>query len=285
MSGKGYKRKRKVTAASIVGTLLLCLAAAAVITPLIWVLLTSLKSNQDFYTNVWGLPREWMWENYGRAWEKGNMGSGLWNSLIVTFGSLLLGLSCSSTTAYVLSRYRFPGRAVLRKIYLAAIMVPSIISLIPQYFMLIHLKLLDSLPGLILVYGLSSLPFASFVLYGFFETLPHELEEAARMDGAGYFRTFWQIMLPLARSGLVTVMIINFIDYWNEYYKALTYLSTPEKLTIPVGLVIFTQQSQYRVDWGALMASNVIMIIPAAVIYCIFQNTIQKGLTAGAVKG
>lgn len=105
------------------------------------------------------------------------------------------------------------------------------------------------------------------------------------IDGAGYIKTFRTIMLPLAQPGVITVMIVNFIDYWNEYYKAMSYVTTPSKLTIPVGLVQFTQQSQYRIDWGALMASNIIMIIPTIVVYCIFQNSIQKGLTAGAVKG
>ena len=143
--------------------------------------------------------------------------------------------------------------------------------------MLLHLNLLDTRLGLILVYGLSSVPFSTFMLFGFFKALPHELEEAAMIDGAGYIKTFRTIMLPLAQPGVITVMIVNFIDYWN--------VTTPSKLTIPVGLVQFTQQSQYRIDWGALMASNIIMIIPTIVVYCIFQNSIQKGLTAGAVKG
>lgn len=151
--------------------------------------------------------------------------------------------------------------------------------------MLLQLNLLDTRLGLILVYGLSSVPFSTFMLFGFFKALPHELEEAAMIDGAGYIKTFRTIMLPLAQPGVITVMIVNFIDYWNEYYKAMSYVTTPSKLTIPVGLVQFTQQSQYRIDWGALMASNIIMIIPTIVVYCIFQNSIQKGLTAGAVKG
>lgn len=279
------KLKNRFSFHSVFGTLLLILAAAIVILPLLWVLLTSFKSNQDFYSNVWGLPQEWLWENYARAWERGNIGTGVVNSLIVTLGSLLLGLTCSTTSAYIMARFRFKGRGLLRGVYLAAIMVPSIIVLIPQYFMLINLKMLDSLFGLILVYGLSSIPFASFILYGFFQTLPHEMEEAAVIDGASYTKTFWKIMLPLAQPGIITVMVVNFIDYWNEYYKAMTYISSPWKQTIPVGLVVFTQQSQYRIDWGALMASNVILVIPTAVVYCVFQNFIQKGLTAGAVKG
>ncbi len=277
--------RKNITALSVVSTLVLSIAALAVIFPLIWVFLTSLKTNKDFYANVWGLPKEWMWSNYVRAWEKANIGQASINSIIVTLSSLALGLTCSTTTAYVLARFKFRFRGLLRGVYLAAIMVPSIISLIPQYFQLINLNMLDSQLGLILVYALSSLPFASFILYGFFLTLPHEIEEAALMDGAGYSRTFFQIMLPLAQPGIVTVLVINFIDYWNEYFKAMTYISTPQKFTIPVGLVVFTQQSQYRIDWGALMASNIILIVPTMIVYMVFQNSIQKGLTAGAVKG
>jgi len=282
MKHQGTLKKGRV---SVFGTLFMILCAALVILPLVWVLLTSFKSNQDFYMNVWGLPKKWMWENYARAWKRGSIGTTAVNSVIVTACSLALGLVCSTTTAYVLARFRFRLRGLLRGIYIAAIMVPSIISLIPQYFLLMNLKLLDSRLGLILIYGLSSVPFATFVLYGFFQTLPHEIEEAAMIDGAGYIKTFGKIMLPLAQPGIVTVLVINFIDFWNEYYKAMTYISTPGKMTIPVGLVVFAQQSQFRVDWGALMASNIILVIPAIVVYCLFQGSIQKGLTAGAVKG
>ena len=285
MSVKAQKPKAKIKANSVVGNIILWLAVLAVILPLVWVFLTSLKSNQDFYSNVWGLPKEWVWSNYARAWELGNIGSGVINSVVVSLGALAVNLVCSTTSAYALSRFEFRGRKALYGLYVAAIMVPSIITLIPQYFMLLQLNLLDTRLGLILVYGLSSVPFSTFMLFGFFKALPHELEEAAMIDGAGYIKTFRTIMLPLAQPGVITVMIVNFIDYWNEYYKAMSYVTTPSKLTIPVGLVQFTQQSQYRIDWGALMASNIIMIIPTIVVYCIFQNSIQKGLTAGAVKG
>ncbi len=279
------KKGMKVSPSSVLAQVFLCVAAVAVLFPLIWVFLTSLKSNKDFYANVWGLPQEWVWENYARAWQRGNIGGTAINSVIVTLGSLLVGITASSTTAYVLARFRFRGRKLLRGVYLAAIMVPSIIALIPQYFILIELKLIDNLLGLILVYGLSSVPFASFILFGFFQGLPGELEEAAYMDGAGYIRTFFKIMLPLAQPGIVTVVVISFIDYWNEYFKAITYLSTPAKFTMPVGLVVFSQQSQFRIDWGALMASNIILIVPTAVVYILFRRSIQTGLTAGALKG
>ena len=284
--GKGIAGiNKKITAGGIAATLLLLVMAIIVIFPLLWVFLTSLKTNRDFYANVWGLPEEWMWQNYMRAWTRGNIGRGFLNSIFVTFGSLALGLCFSTTTAYAFARFKFRGRRLMRSVYLAAIMVPEIIALIPQYFLLIHLNLLDNLNGLILIYALSSLPFSQFVLYGFYATLPHELDEAATIDGASHFRIFIRIMLPLAQAGIITIIVVNFISHWNEYFKALIYLSSPLKFTIPVGLVVFTQMSQYRIDWGALMASNVILIVPTIIVYCVFLRTIQKGLTVGAIKG
>ncbi len=270
---------------SIAATLVMVIAAALVLLPLIWVFFTSVKSLDEFYMNIWGLPKQWRWENYTYAWEHADFAKGLMNSLIVTLGALAVNLTCSTTTAYALARYRFRFRTALRQLYIMAIMVPSLICLIPQYFLLSNLHLLDSRLGMILVYGLSSVPFATFVLYGFFQTLPHELEEAALIDGASHVKTFARVMLPLAQPGVVTVAVVSFIDYWNEYYKAMTYLSSPEKMTIPVGLVNFSTQCQYRISYGPLMASCIIMIVPTMAVYCMFRKSIQKGLTAGAVKG
>lgn len=268
-----------------ISTLVLAVMSLTVLFPLLWVLFTSLKGTQEFYFNIWGLPQEYVWQNYAEAWRKTNFGTNFLNSLFVTFGALAINLVGSTTTAYVLSRYHFRGRRFTNGVYMLSMMIPTIIGLIPQYFLLANMKLLDTHIGLILVYGLSSIPFSVFTLLGFFQTLPHALEEAALIDGANHYQTFFRIMLPLAQPGIVTVGVVNFINNWNEYYKARAYLSTPTRLTIPVSLVNFVAQCQYRIAWGPLMASCVLMIVPTILIYCIFRNSIQKGLTAGAVKG
>ena len=268
-----------------ISTLVLAIMSLTVLFPLLWVLFTSLKGTQEFSFNIWGLPQEFVWENYVEAWQKTNLGTNFLNSLFVTFGSLAINLIGSTTTAYVLSRYRYRGRRFTNGVYMLSMMIPTIIGLIPQYFLLAGMKLLDTHLGLILVYGLSSIPFSVFTLLGFFQTLPHALEEAALIDGANHYQTFFRIMLPLAQPGIVTVGVVNFINNWNEYYKARAYLSTPTRLTIPVSLVNFVAQCQYRIAWGPLMASCILMIVPTILIYCIFRNSIQKGLTAGAVKG
>ena len=268
-----------------ISTLVLAVMSLTVLFPLLWVLFTSLKGTQEFYFNIWGLPQEFVWENYVEAWQKTNFGTNFLNSLFVTFGALAINLVGSTTTAYVLSRYRYRGRRFTNGVYMLSMMIPTIIGLIPQYFLLAGMKLLDTHLGLILVYGLSSIPFSVFTLLGFFQTLPHALEEAALIDGANHYQTFFRIMLPLAQPGIVTVGVVNFINNWNEYYKARAYLSTPTRLTIPVSLVNFVAQCQYRIAWGPLMASCILMIVPTILIYCVFRNSIQKGLTAGAVKG
>lgn len=270
---------------SIPSTVVLAVAAVMVLFPLLWVLLTSLKTTPDFLENIWGLPKEYIWQNYAKAWDKTNFAKNFINSLLVTFGAMVISVGFSTTTAYVIARYDFKFKTSLRSLYMMSMMVPSIISLIPQYFMLSRLNLLDTRTGLILVYGLTEIPFNVFLLLGFFQTIPHELEDAALVDGADHYQTFLKIMFPLAQPGIVTVAVVNFINYWNEYYKAMVYMSTPDKFTIPVSLVNYTAQCQARLSWGPLMASNMLMIVPTIVVYCIFRKTIQTGLTAGAVKG
>lgn len=279
------KKQKTIKRYNLVSTLVLAIASLTVLFPLLWVLFTSLKSTQEFYFNIWGLPQEFVWQNYIEAWRKTNFGTNFLNSLLVTFGALAINLIGSTTTAYVLSRYHFRGRRFTNGVYMLSMMIPTIIGLIPQYFLLANMKLLDTRTGLILVYGFSAIPFSVFTLLGFFQTLPHALEEAALIDGANHYQTFFRIMLPLAQPGIVTVGVVNFINNWNEYYKARAYLSSPSRLTIPVSLVNFVAQCQYRIAWGPLMASCILMIVPTILIYCIFRNSIQKGLTAGAVKG
>ncbi|MDO4488912.1 MAG: carbohydrate ABC transporter permease [Eubacteriales bacterium] len=278
-------KDKKRNSYNLLSTAVLMVATLTVIIPLLWVAFTSLKSTQEFYVNIWGLPQKYEWKNYVEAWNKTNFGKNFINSILVTIGALLINLICSTTTAYAIGRYKYRGRNLTNGIYMASMMIPGIIGLIPQYFLLANMKLLDSRLGLTLVYGFSSIPFSVFTLLGFFKTLPHELEEAAMIDGASHYQTFFRIMFPLAQPGIITVCVVNFIGNWNEYYKAMAYLSTPDRLTIPVSLVNFISQCQYRIAWGPLMASCILMTIPTILIYCIFCNFIQKGLTAGAVKG
>jgi N-acetylglucosamine transport system permease protein len=265
---------------------LLLLWTIAVVYPLVWTLFGSLKDNPQFMLKQpWALPEfPLLWENFTYVWGRYGFHSYFANSILVTVGSILLSLLLSATTAYVLARFAIKGGQVLYYLYLSAMMIPMILGLIPLFFLLNDMGLINRIPGLILVYTASALPFGIFVLVSFFKTLPKELEEAAYIDGAGYARTFWSVMLPLARSGLISVGIMNGLNIWNEYILGSVLVNKPDLYTLPIGLAVMQNEMQYRTEWGPLFAGLLMSIVPVLIIYVIFQRQIAEGVTAGAVK-
>ena len=256
-----------------------------VLYPMIWTALTSFKTNKEFYQNPWALPKALQFDNYIRAWVQSNFNDYFINSIIVTVFPLVISIVLASTTAYVLARFSFKGRKIFQFLYLSGLMVPAVLTIIPSFFLLKKLHMLDSLLGLICIYTARTLPFSMFVLIGFFKTMPRALEEAAMIDGCSHNRTFWSIMFPMATSGLVTVNIFNFIYYWNEFILGLTFISTASKKTLPVGMAGMMEVARYKTDWGALFAGLMMIMIPTFIFYVIFQKKISKGLTSGALKG
>lgn len=272
--------------ARLVMYLLLFAWTFLVVYPLLWTLFGALKDNQQFMLKQpWALPEfPLLWSNFTYVWEKYGFHSYFINSTIVTLGSIALSLLLASTTAYALARYSIRGGTLLYYLYLSAMMIPMILGLIPLFFLLNDMGLINNLFGLILVYTASTLPFGIFVLYGFFKSLPKELEEAAYIDGAGFARTFWSVMLPLARSGLISVGIMNGLNVWNEYIMGSVLVNKPQLYTLPVGLAVMQTEMQYRTEWGPLFAGLLVSIIPVLIVYIIFQRQIAEGVTAGAVK-
>ncbi|WP_052350703.1 carbohydrate ABC transporter permease [Paenibacillus gorillae] len=266
--------------------LVLVLWTVAVLYPLIWTLLGALKDNQQFMLGKpWALPKfPLLWSNFTYVWETYGFGSYFLNSTIVTGASTLISLLLASTSAYILARFAFKGSGALYNLYLSAMMIPMILGLIPLFFLLNDLHLINKLFGLIVVYTASALPFGIFVLVGFFKTLPKELEEAASIDGAGYSRTYFTVMLPLAKSGLVSVGIMNALNIWNEYIMGTVFINDPSQYTLPVGIAIMQSEMQYRTEWGPLFAGLLLSMIPVIIIYVVFQRQIAEGVTAGAVK-
>ncbi|KZE79635.1 sugar ABC transporter permease [Paenibacillus elgii] len=260
-----------------------------VIYPVLWTFFTSLKDNpQVLQGKPWDLPSPLIFENYANVWSRAHFGDYFVNSALVTTGSTLLSLAMAATTAYVLARYEFKGRGALYFIYVASMMIPTILGLIPLVFLLNTLQLSNSLLGLTLVYSVGAvgiLPFGVFFLVGFYKSLPKELEEAATIDGCSYFGTFFRIMLPLSKPGLVTVAIMNALTVWNEYIMATVLINDPTKYTVPVGIAIMQGEMQYRTEWGPLFAGLAISMIPVIIAYSLFQRQITGGLTAGALKG
>lgn len=238
--------------------------------------------------------------NYRKAWVESNFSRFFFNSLWVTGWSLFGTLALASMAAYVLARFEFRGNRWLFLFFISGMMIPAQLLLIPVFFEFswlsdvgtqllepfgLRLQLYDSHFGLILLYIALSLPFTILVLSGFFKSLPGALREAAIMDGCGEYRTFWHVMLPLAKPGLITAAIFNFLGIWNEYIFALVFVNTPEKKTLPLGLASVSIQAQYKTDFGLMFAGLVIVVVPTLLVYVLLQRQLTQGITTGAIKG
>ncbi|WP_340008026.1 carbohydrate ABC transporter permease [Paenibacillus sp. FSL K6-0276] len=267
----------------------LILWSLVVLYPVLWTFLTSLKDNQQVMLGKpWDFPSIFRFENYTNVWSRANFGDYFFNSIIVTVASTLLSLIMAATTAYILARFTFKSRGLFYFVYVASMMIPTTLGLIPLFFLLGDMNLSNSLVGLTLVYSVGTigiLPFGIFFLVGFFKALPRELEEAATIDGSSLYGVFFKIMLPLSKPGLITVGIMNALTVWNEYIMATVLINDPEKYTIPVGIAIMQGEMQYRTEWGPLFAGLSISMIPVIVMYVLYQRQITGGLTAGALKG
>ena len=258
---------------------------ASVTLPLLWTVLTSLKTSRELFTSTWGLPETIQWANYTRAWEKMKVGTYLFNSVFVSAASLFLIMLFGSMAAYVLSRFNFRGNRVLYFYFIAGLMVPGFLAFIPAWFLHRSIGTMGTHWALILQYTAGGMPFTIFMLFAFFKTLPRELEEAAIIDGANRYQVFFLVMLPLAQSGILTVAVFNFLNVWNEYLWALVNISKDALKTLPLGMANLLQQGQYSTDWGALFAGFVIMLVPTFLVYAIFQHRLTEGITVGAIKG
>lgn len=259
--------------------------AATVVAPLLWVVITSFKSGPEIFASPWGLPAKLHFANYSHAWEEAGIGHYFVNSALVTAATLILLLPIGSMAAYIFARYPFPGSKLIFSGFLGGMMFPNFLVIVPLFFLLKDINLLDSKTGLVLVYVAYSLSFTIFVLTGFFQNLPSELPDAAMIDGCSHAATFWKVMLPLAKPGLIVVGIFNAIGLWNEYGLALVLVNSEQNKTLPLGIANLVMVEHYQSDWGALFAGLVIVMIPVLVVYWIFRDRIYQTMIAGAVKG
>ncbi len=290
---------------------------AAVVLPVLWVFSNSIRSTQEILDNSFGVP--WLVKgspyadrtdvptpedtavgNFRRAWVDMHFRQFFVNSVIVTGLSLVGILTCGTLAAYALARFRFRGSRALYLFFISGMMVPAQLILIPLFFEFstisetltvltrplgYEVRLHNSLTGLILIYTALSLPFTILILTAFFRSLPGALRESAILDGASEWTVFRAIMLPLARPGLITAAIFNFIGLWNEYLFALVFVNTPEKKTLPLGLAGVSIQAQYKTDFGLMFAGLVIVLIPTLLTYALLQRHLTRGITVGALKG
>ncbi|HUJ09510.1 MAG TPA: carbohydrate ABC transporter permease [Verrucomicrobiae bacterium] len=261
-----------------------------VVFPLLWLFYTSLKDDRAIFLSPFALPdfRHLQWHNFQRAWVGAHFSQYFFNSTLVTTTSLGVGLLLASMAAYALSRFRLPGGKLIFYLFLAGLMIPGQLAIIPLFFQMRSLGLLDSRFGLMLCYIAGSFPFAVFVLAAFFKTLPASLYEAAQIDGCSEWRAFWNIMLPLARPGLITVAIFQVLGFWNEFFTAFLFMSganSEQIRTLPLGLANIAITSQYRSDWGTAFAGLVLVTVPTLIFYVLLQRHLLKGITLGALKG
>ncbi len=279
----GFRVSRLLVGTALVGYL------AWVVFPMVWVAYSSFKDDNAILRDPLALPAwaEVDGSAYARAWGGARLGDYFFNSALVTSVSVALILLLGSMAAYALARFQHPLGKAAYTLFLAGLMLPAQLAMVPLFFELRALGLLDSRLGLVLVYTANGLPFAVFILAGFFRSLPRTLYEAAVVDGCSESQAFWRVMLPLARPGLVTVAIFQFIGIWKEYFFAFMLVGggSGAAKTLPLGLANLAITAQYRSDYGLLFAGIVIVTLPILAIYLFLQGHLVRGITAGAVKG
>ncbi len=250
----------------------------------IWILITSLKTNRELFKNAWGLFTEPQWDNYASIWTSFKLSRNFLNSIYVVSLSVIEIILVCTPAAYVLSRVKFFGSRALTSLVVFGMGVPFQLLLIPLYFSMHSIGMVDSLFGLSIVYCALSIPFTVFLEMGFFRNLPTALAEAAYIDGSGPMKTFLLIMLPLGMPGVITAAIFNFVSLWNEFLLALTFLNSDTLFTLPVGLFGLQTSMQYTGKWTTMFAGFVIVTVPTMVIYMLLSRKIISGLTMGAIK-
>ncbi|RKR86781.1 carbohydrate ABC transporter membrane protein 2 (CUT1 family) [Micromonospora pisi] len=267
------------------GHLALFFWAVIVVVPIIWVFLASFKNTTEIFSSPWTLPAELRWENWGRAWTTARVGRYFLNSVIVVGCSTFLTMLLGSMAAYVLARYKFWGNRFIYYLFVSGLAFPVFLALVPLFFVVRNLGLLNTHTGLVLVYTAYSLPFTVFFLVAFFRTLPLSVAEAAMIDGASHTRLFFQVMLPMAKPGMISVTIFNIIGQWAQYQLPLVLLSNAkDKWVLTQGIADISVNAGYEADWSGLFAALTIAILPMIIVYAIFQRQIQNGLTAGTGK-
>lgn len=269
--------------------------AISILVPIAWVFMASVKENSEFYQNPWSIPKGIYLQNFIDAFQTAKMGDYMLNSVLVTALALLILLIVALPAAYVLARYRFAGSKLINTMFMGGLFINVNYIVVPIFLMLVNadkwLKaafgsgiFLNNIFILSLVYASTALPFTIYLLSGFFVTIPKDYEEAAFVDGSGYFRTMVTIMMPMARPSIITVILFNFLSFWNEYIISLTLLTKMDK-TLPVGLMQLMQAQQAAANYGQLYAGLVLVMLPTLILYILVQRKLTQGMTLGGLKG
>jgi N-acetylglucosamine transport system permease protein len=281
-------RKTQVPAGEkVFGTVahgVLILWALIVVLPLLWTFMTSFKTTNQIFSSPFTLPTSLNFGNYVNAWTTAGIGSAFLNTILVVGSALVLVMILGAMCAYVLARFDFPGNRLVYYAMLAGLTFPIFLAIVPLFFTLKNFGLLNTLPGLILTYVAFALPFTVFFLFAFFKALPDEISEAAALDGAGEWKTFFLVMLPMAKNGLTSVLIFNFLGLWNQFLIPVALNTNVKNYVLSQRMASFASQAGYAVDFGALFAAVVITVAPVLVVYILFQRQLQGSVSQGTSK-
>ena len=275
--------KAKKTLSSIVTHGILAAVSLTCIFPVFWMISSSLKTQDQIFSKMTLLPETWNWSNYVIAFTKADFGQYFFNSVFYTVVGVFFIVFIASLASYGFARLDFWGKSILFYLLISTLLIPIPGVFVPLYLLLKKLALLDTRTGLLLCYISNGLAFGIFLLKGFFDELPKEVEEAALIDGCSRFGIYWRIALPLAKPALATLVIMNSLTIWNEFLLALVVLQDKAKMPIQRGLMVF--QGTFITDYPLLMAGLTIATIPIVIVYLLMQKHIVKGIAAGALKG
>lgn len=256
---------------------------AVAVLPLLWLLFASFKTTLEIESGSFGLPKVWRFANYAEALTVSRLPRMFFNSALVAVSAVVLNLAVTSMAGFVLSREKFRGRETVHTALTAGVLVPIIAFLVPYFILVTRLRLYDNLAALVLVYAAVNIPVSVFLVTSFMKAIPKELEEAAVIDGCGFFQRYWKMILPLSQSGLVTAGTFCFIYAWNEFVLAMLFTSSEATRTIQLGIRFF--QTQFLTDYGPMFAAIVISMVPTVLVYVFLHDRIIAGMTAGSVKG
>ena len=262
---------------ALVGFSVLCLF------PIVWLFLSSFKSNTELFENPWGLPRSLDLANYIQAIKEGNILQYFGNSVIIAFSAVLVAVILSSMVSYAVTRMEWKLSKLMLNIFLLGMMIPVYAMIVPLFTMFSKTGLLNTHIAVILPHVAIAFPMAIFILTGFMGSIPRELEEAAVIDGCNIYQIFFQVIVPISKSSMVTVAVVNFINIWNDLLLPQIFLTDASKMTLPVGLTEF--QGQYATNYVVEIAAVIITVIPSIVVYIWLHRNIMEGMVAGAVKG
>ncbi|WP_111466958.1 carbohydrate ABC transporter permease [Microbacterium suaedae] len=287
-AARADRQDRKTTrgdrAVGIASHAVLILWSIIVILPLVWTVFSSFKTSEEIFASPFGLPEKWGFANYVTAWSEDDFGRMFVNTVVVVGVALVLVMILGAMCAYVLARFALPGSRVIYYMMLAGLTFPVFLAIVPLFFILQNMGLLNTLPGLIITYVAFALPFTVFFLFSFFKNLPDEIQEAAYIDGASEWRTFFQVMLPQARPGIAAIAIFNFLGLWNQFLLPVALNTDQDSYVLSQGLAAFASSAGYNVDFGSLFAAVVITIVPVLIIYVFFQRQLQGSVSQGTSK-